>query len=61
MGVICNLLSVAQWRKLWDSNRTIRQGQWFELWQKGKTYCKRKIVSIQGVAIIVPVVWLMRT
>ena len=31
MGGICNQLSVAQWRKLWDSNQTINQGQWFEL------------------------------
>ena len=48
IGGICNQFSVAQWRKLWVSNRTIYQGQWFELWQKGKTYCKRKMVSRGG-------------
>ena len=56
--------SMAQWRKLWDSNRMINQGQWFELWQKGKTYYKRKIVSRicrQGVAVVVLGVWLMYT
>ena len=64
MGGISNQFTVAQWRKLWDSNRTIHQGQWFELWQKGKTYCKRKIVSRicrQGVAVVVLGVWLMYT
>ena len=45
MGGISNQFTVAQWRKLWDSNRTIHQGQWFEVWQKSKTYCKRKNVS----------------
>ena len=38
MGGICNQFSVAQWRKLRDSNRTVHQGQWFKFWQKGKTY-----------------------
>ena len=59
MRGISNQFTVAQWKKLWDSNRTMHQGQWFELWQKGKTYCKRKIVT--GVAVIVLGVWLMYT
>ena len=28
--------SMAQWRKLWDNDRTIHRGQWFEIWQKDK-------------------------
>ena len=61
MDAICNQFSVAEWSKLWDSNRTINQGQWFELWQKGKTSCKRKNVCRicrQGVAVIVLGVWM---
>ena len=52
MGEICNQFSVAQWRKLWDSNQTINQGQWSNYGRK----VSKKIVSRicrQGVAVVV--------
>jgi len=60
MGAICNQFSVAQWRKLWDSNQTINQGQWFNYGRK----VSKKIVSRicrQGVAVVVLGVWIMYT
>ena len=60
MGGNCNQFSVAQWRKLWDSNPTINQGQWFELWQKGKQKNVSRICR-QGVAVEVLGEWIMYT